>query len=102
MGGASSVAQSDLGGDAFKPASAAKMAFCTAGWERFPRWPPCSKTVSWSAATVVLSQAKTTVAADQLTVFEQGGHLGNLSHPAVQKAILAALAGLKASPPKSD
>ena len=49
-----------------------------------------------------LAWLKTTVAADQLTVFEQGGHLGNLSHPAVQKAILAALAGLKASPPKSD
>jgi hypothetical protein len=31
---------------------------------------------------------------DQLTVFEQGGHLGNLSNPAVQKSILGALAGL--------
>jgi ABC-type transporter lipoprotein component MlaA/pimeloyl-ACP methyl ester carboxylesterase len=27
----------------------------------------------------------------QMTVFEKGGHLGNLSHPAVQKAILNAL-----------
>ena len=27
----------------------------------------------------------------QMTVFEKGGHLGNLSHPAVQKAILEAL-----------
>jgi pimeloyl-ACP methyl ester carboxylesterase len=34
---------------------------------------------------------QTTVATNQLTVFEQGGHLGNLSHPAVQKAILQAL-----------
>jgi pimeloyl-ACP methyl ester carboxylesterase len=32
---------------------------------------------------------------EQLTVFEQGGHLGNLFNPAVQKTILAALAGLK-------
>jgi len=45
---------------------------------------------------------KATFPEDQLTIFEQGGHLGNLSHPAVQKAILRALAGLKASSPKSD
>jgi len=49
-----------------------------------------------------LAWLKATFAEDQLTIFEQGGHLGNLSHPAVQKAILGALAGLKASPPKSD
>jgi ABC-type transporter lipoprotein component MlaA/pimeloyl-ACP methyl ester carboxylesterase len=45
---------------------------------------------------------KATFPEDQLTIFEQGGHLGNLSHPAVQKAILRALAGLQSSPPKSD
>ena len=33
---------------------------------------------------------------EQLTVFEQGGHLGNLYNPGVQKTILAALAGLPA------
>jgi len=49
-----------------------------------------------------LTWLKTTFAANQLTVFEQGGHLGNLSHPAVQKAILGALAGLQSSPPKAD
>jgi pimeloyl-ACP methyl ester carboxylesterase len=43
-----------------------------------------------------------TFSPDQLTVFEQGGHLGNLSNPAVQKSILGALTGLKSSPPKSD
>jgi ABC-type transporter lipoprotein component MlaA/pimeloyl-ACP methyl ester carboxylesterase len=37
----------------------------------------------------------------QITVFEQGGHLGNLSHPAVQKAILGALEDLKALPETS-
>jgi pimeloyl-ACP methyl ester carboxylesterase len=47
-----------------------------------------------------LAWLKTTFAADRLTVFEQGGHLGNLSHPEVQKAILAALAGLQSAPPK--
>jgi pimeloyl-ACP methyl ester carboxylesterase len=47
-----------------------------------------------------LAWLKTTFAADQLTVFEQGGHLGNLSHPEVQKAILAALASLQSAPPK--
>ena len=39
---------------------------------------------------------------EQLTVFEQGGHLGNLINPEVQKSILGALSGLKSSPPKSD
>ncbi len=34
---------------------------------------------------------------EQLTVFEQGGHLGNLFDPAVQKTILRALDGLKAT-----
>jgi pimeloyl-ACP methyl ester carboxylesterase len=49
-----------------------------------------------------LAWLKTTFTEEQLTVFEQGGHLGNLSHPAVQKAILRALAGLQSSPPKSE
>jgi ABC-type transporter lipoprotein component MlaA/pimeloyl-ACP methyl ester carboxylesterase len=49
-----------------------------------------------------LAWLKTTFAENQLTIFEQGGHLGNLSHPAVQKAILAALEGLKSSAPTSD
>jgi ABC-type transporter lipoprotein component MlaA len=39
---------------------------------------------------------------EKLTIFEQGGHLGNLFNPAVQKTILGALGGLKPSPPKSD
>jgi hypothetical protein len=34
-----------------------------------------------------------------LTVFPQGGHLGNLSNAAVQKAILEALEGLKPARP---
>lgn len=37
---------------------------------------------------------------EQLTIFEQGGHLGNLFNPVVQKAILGALSGLKPSPAK--
>ena len=41
-----------------------------------------------------LAWLKTTFREVQLTVFEQGGHLGNLSNPTVQKTILAALAGL--------
>jgi pimeloyl-ACP methyl ester carboxylesterase len=49
-----------------------------------------------------LAWLKTIFTEDQLTVFERGGHLGNLSHPAVQKAILGALEGLKSSPPKSN
>ena len=45
-----------------------------------------------------LAWLESTFAKDNLTVFEQGGHLGNLSHPAVQKAILAALDGLRTVP----
>jgi ABC-type transporter lipoprotein component MlaA/pimeloyl-ACP methyl ester carboxylesterase len=41
-----------------------------------------------------------TFAPEQLTVFEEGGHLGNLVNPAVQKSILGALDGLQPSPPK--
>ncbi len=44
-----------------------------------------------------LAWLRATFTPEQLTVFEQGGHLGNLSDPAVQKAILGALDGLKAS-----
>jgi ABC-type transporter lipoprotein component MlaA/pimeloyl-ACP methyl ester carboxylesterase len=38
-----------------------------------------------------LNWLHTTFGPEQLTVFGQGGHLGNLSNPTVQKAILAAL-----------
>ena len=37
---------------------------------------------------------------EQLTVFAQGGHLGNLSNPAVQKSILEALTNLKPPSPR--
>jgi ABC-type transporter lipoprotein component MlaA/pimeloyl-ACP methyl ester carboxylesterase len=39
---------------------------------------------------------------ERFTVFPQGGHLGNLSNPAVQKSILDALAGLKPTPANSN
>src|SRR5207249_4962523 len=38
-----------------------------------------------------LAWLQATFTAEQLTVFEQGGHLGNLFNPAVQKSILGAL-----------
>jgi ABC-type transporter lipoprotein component MlaA/pimeloyl-ACP methyl ester carboxylesterase len=41
-----------------------------------------------------------TFATNQLTVFPQGGHLGNLSNPTVQKAILAALTPMRPPDPK--
>jgi pimeloyl-ACP methyl ester carboxylesterase len=43
-----------------------------------------------------------TLAPEQLTVFQKGGHLGNLFNPVVQKTILGALSGLMSAPPKSD
>ena len=48
-----------------------------------------AKDVVWLRATFAL---------EQLTVFSQGGHMGNLSNPVVQKTILGMLAGLKSSP----
>ena len=46
-----------------------------------------------------LAWLRATFAATQLTVFDQGGHLGNLYNPGVQKTIVAALAGLKPARP---
>jgi ABC-type transporter lipoprotein component MlaA/pimeloyl-ACP methyl ester carboxylesterase len=48
-----------------------------------------------------LAWLRATFAPEKLTVFAQGGHLGNLYNPGVQKTILEALTGLKSSPPKS-
>lgn len=42
-----------------------------------------------------LSWLKSTFRPSQLTVFPDGGHLGNLSSPPVQKAIIGSLQGLK-------
>jgi hypothetical protein len=47
-----------------------------------------------------LEWLRATFPPEQLTVFQQGGHLGNLVNPAVQKTILGALADLWTSPPK--
>ncbi len=46
-----------------------------------------------------LAWLQSTFSPDRLTVFDQGGHLGNLGHPIVQKTILANLEDLKAPPP---
>jgi ABC-type transporter lipoprotein component MlaA/pimeloyl-ACP methyl ester carboxylesterase len=43
-----------------------------------------------------------TFAPEQLTIFAQGGHLGNLSNPTVQKAILAALTPMRPPGLKSE
>jgi pimeloyl-ACP methyl ester carboxylesterase len=43
-----------------------------------------------------------TFAPEQLTVFPQGGHLGNLSNPSVQKAILGALTPMRPPDPKPE
>ena len=45
---------------------------------------------------------RATFSPDQLTVFAQGGHLGNLFNPSVQQTLLKALEGLKTSTPKAD
>ena len=42
-----------------------------------------------------LSWLHATFATNQLTIFPQGGHLGNLSNPTVQKTILAALTPMR-------
>jgi hypothetical protein len=43
-----------------------------------------------------------TFAPDQLTVFPQGGHLGNLFNPSVQKSILGALTDMKPAQHKAE
>jgi ABC-type transporter lipoprotein component MlaA/pimeloyl-ACP methyl ester carboxylesterase len=43
-----------------------------------------------------------TFAPEQLTIFTEGGHLGNLFNPIVQKTIMEALGGLKQSPSQPD
>jgi ABC-type transporter lipoprotein component MlaA len=48
-----------------------------------------------------LAWLRTTFTPEQLTVFNRGGHLGNLVNPTVQKTILEALAGLDPVPAKS-
>ena len=42
-----------------------------------------------------LAWLRATFASEQLTVFEQGGHVGNFSNPVVQKSVLKALEGLQ-------
>lgn len=49
-----------------------------------------------------LAWLRATFGEERLTVFAQGGHLGNLANPTVQKTIMEALAGLKASPHKPN
>jgi hypothetical protein len=46
-----------------------------------------------------LAWLRATFTPEQLTVFPQGGHLGNLFNPAVQKSILEALSGLESPRP---
>jgi pimeloyl-ACP methyl ester carboxylesterase len=45
-----------------------------------------------------LAWLRDTFSPDQLAVFARGGHLGNLAHPAVQRAIIAGFADLKPNP----
>jgi hypothetical protein len=47
-----------------------------------------------------LAWLRATFPPEHLKVFEKGGHLGNFFQPALQKAVLDALDGLKAPPAK--
>ena len=49
-----------------------------------------------------LAWLRNTFSPEQLTIFPQGGHLGNLSHPTVQNSIVEALSGLKPVAAKRD
>ena len=49
-----------------------------------------------------LEWLRATFAPEQLTVFAQGGHLGNLFNPSVQKSILGALTNMKPAQPKAN
>ncbi len=49
-----------------------------------------------------LAWLRATFKPEQLTVFPQGGHLGNLFNPSVQKSILGALAGMMPAQHKAE
>lgn len=49
-----------------------------------------------------LAWLQATFGTNQLTVFPQGGHLGNLFNPSVQKSILAALTPMRPPDPKPE
>lgn len=49
-----------------------------------------------------LAWLQATFPTNQLTVFAQGGHLGNLANPSVQKSILAALTPMRPPDPKPE
>ena len=49
-----------------------------------------------------LEWLRATFTPEQLTVFAQGGHLGNLFNPSVQRRIVGALDGLRSSEPNPD
>jgi ABC-type transporter lipoprotein component MlaA len=49
-----------------------------------------------------LDWLRATFGPEELTVFAEGGHLGNLFNPSVQKTILGTLSDLKSIPRKSD
>ena len=48
-----------------------------------------------------LAWLRATFPAERLTVFDEGGHMGNLANPIVQKSIVEALSGMKSSLPDS-
>jgi hypothetical protein len=48
-----------------------------------------------------LAWLRATFSTNQLTVFQKGGHLGNLVNPIVQQTLVNALSGLKSSPPSA-
>jgi hypothetical protein len=49
-----------------------------------------------------LEWLRATFKPSQLTMFDHGGHLGNLADPQVQKAIQGAFEGLNAAPPPGN
>lgn len=49
-----------------------------------------------------LAWLQSTIPADHMHIFEHGGHLGNLSHPEVQKVILGMLDGLQPAQAKKN
>jgi hypothetical protein len=49
-----------------------------------------------------LAWLRATFLPEQLRVFKRGGHLGNLTNPTVQKAILAALTPMRPPDPKVE
>jgi len=81
---------------AYTPAKASDLRSYAAGLRANPKIRIITHRNDFLLPAEDLAWLQTLLSPEQLTLFESGGHLGNLAQPATQKTILAALEGLGA------